>query len=421
RGAGRDRTTLVFPETIGQITDKEVPYSDGLLKIEANSRAERSAQLTTVLGPAKRGDRTLTVASTAGISPGQWIRLYVYNPISGEAPEFIDRAAFPIRNKVPQSDPTYNSFGKYIYGNGRLAMNDERRGWFAGLDVLWLAKVESVGRNTLTLARPLRIDVRTEWKPEVWSCPPVLQEAGLEDFAMEFPDIQYPGHWKEPGSMAVSISGVDCWARRLRIVDADICVVMNGAHCTASDIIMEARLRTGEPTENTENGETGHFAVVTAGPGTQDNLVANCELRTLYVHNLSCGGLANGNVYSAIRTLYPRFDHHGCAPYENLYTEILCMKGGEGFSMSGGWRGDEPQSGIRDTYWNIRTLGTPLSGIHGPDMWPMMNIIGVDGLTTARPAGDSLETWIESWPGEQTRPSNLYLAQLARRLGRSVG
>lgn len=55
----------------------------------------------------------------------------MYNPISGEAAEFTDRAAFPIHNKVSPSDPIYNSLGKYLYGGGG-ELNPERRGWFAG-------------------------------------------------------------------------------------------------------------------------------------------------------------------------------------------------------------------------------------------------------------------------------------------------
>jgi hypothetical protein len=336
-----------------------------------------------------------------------------------EAPEFIDRVAFPIHNKVSQSDPIYNSLGKYLYGGGEL--NPERRGWFAGLVVIWLVKVEGVSGNTIKLARPLRLDVRPEWFPEIWSEPPPVEEVGLEDFTIKFPNVQYPCHWKEKGYMAVSMGGVlNCWARRLCIVDADICFTIGGtAHSTISEVIMKARWRTGEPTENTNQGETGYFAVSIGGPSAQDNMVTDCDLQTPYVHNLSVGAMCNGNVFSSIRSFYPRFDHHGGAPYDNLYTDILLTKGGYGFHLSGGNRGDEGNSGMRDTYWNIRKLTGTFSGIKGPDKHPQMNIIGAEGLTTARPSNDSLDTWLESWPGEQTRPYNLYLAQLARRLGRA--
>jgi len=106
---------------------------------------------------------------------------------------------------------------------------------------------------------------------------------------------------------------------------------------------------------------------------------------------------------------------HGGAPYDNLYTDILLTKGGDGFHLSGGNRSDEGNSGVRDTYWNLRKLAGTFSGIKGPDRHPQMNIVGVKGLTTVRPSNDSLDVWIESWPGEQTRPANLYLAQRERR------
>jgi len=415
RGAGRDETTLFFPKSIEQITG-QTPYSDGLIRVGPTSEPQ-AVLLTKVTKGASRGDTTLAVESTAGLRPGQMVRLRMYNPISGEAPEFIDRAAFPIHTKVSQSDPIYNSLGKYLYGGGG-ELNPERRGWFAGLVVIWLVKVEGVNGNTIKLARPLRLDVRPEWSPEIWSEPPPVEEVGLEDFTMEFPNVQYPGHWKEKGYMGVSMGGVlNCWARRLCIVDADICFTIGGtAHSTISQVSMKARWRMGEPTENTNQGETGHFGVSIGGPPSQDNLVTDCELQTTYVHNLSVGAMCNGNVFSSIRSLRPRFDHHGGAPYDNLYTDILLTKGGDGFHLSGGNRGDEGNSGVRDTYWNIRKLAGTFSGIKGPDRHPQMNIIGVDGLTTVRPSNDSLDTWIESWPGETTVPPNLYEAQLARRL-----
>lgn len=414
RGAGRDETTLMFPKSIEQITGK-VPYSDGLIKL-GRTRRLQAVLLTKATKGASRGDTTLSVESTAGLRPGQIVRLRMYNPISGEPPEFIDGAAFPIHNNVSQSDPVYNSLGKYLYGGGEL--NPERRGWFAGLVVIWLVKVDGVNRNTIKLARPLRLDVRPEWLPEIWSEPPPVDEVGLEDFTIEFPNVQYPGHWKEKGYMGISMGGVlNCWARRLFIVDADICLTIGGAaHSTISKVIMKARWRTGEPTENTNQGETGHFGVSIGGPSSQDNLVTGCELETTYVHNLSVGAMCNGNVFSSIRSLRPRFDHHGGAPYDNLYTDILLTKGGDGFHLSGGNRDDEGNSGVRDTYWNIRKSTGTFSGIKGPDSHPQMNIIGVDGLTTVRPSNDSLDTWIESWPGEKTVPPNLYEAQLARRL-----
>jgi hypothetical protein len=415
RGAGRDQTTLFFPKTLGEILG-EVPYADGFLKV-ARPSGPKPMLLTKVTKGAARGDTTLTVASTAGVRPGQLVRLRMYNPISGEAPEFIDRAALPIHTKVSQSDPSYNSLGKYLYGGGELNM--ERRGWFGGLVVNWLVKVEAVSGNTIKLGRPLRLDLRPEWFPEIWSEPAPLEEVGLEDFTMEFPNIQFPGSPEKPGCEAVILGATNSWVRRLRIVDADTCVIMNGcAHCTVSDVTMTTHWRIRSTRTPNYDGETGHYGVA-IGSLAQDNLVTGCELQTTYGSNLTVSGMSSGNVFSALRSLYPHFDHHGAAPYENLYTEILLTEGGGNFSQSGGWRDDEPQSGVRDTYWNIRTLGGPLSGIHGPDKWPMMTLVGVDMLKTVRPPADSLETWIESWPGEQTRPANLYLAQLARRLHRS--
>jgi hypothetical protein len=116
------------------------------------------------------------------------------------------------------------------------------------------------------------------------------------------------------------------YKRPLLIVDADECFILMGArHSTVSEVVFAAKYRTEEP--NTL--ATGFYGVV-LGALSQDNLVTGCDFQTGLCLNLNVNALANGNVHSSIRTLYPRFDHHAGAPYENLYTDIVLTKGGAG-------------------------------------------------------------------------------------------
>jgi hypothetical protein len=125
---------------------------------------------------------------------------------------------------------------------------------------------------------------------------------------------------------------------------------------------------------------------------------------------------ANGNVYSRITTRTGRFDHHGAAPYENLYTQIVVTENAGDLFLCGGNRADEANSGARATLWNIRALKNNFPGNRRPDNFPQINLIGLDRWPTRK--GET-EAWIERWPGETTVPPNLYEAQKARRLERS--
>jgi len=108
-----------------------------------------------------------------------------------------------------------------------------------------------------------------------------------------------------------------------------------------------------------------------------------------------------------------RFDHHGAAPYENLYTDILILQNAGDLFSCGGNRADEPNSGARTTLWNIRFANNSFPRYFHTAKFPQINIVGIEAWATQNTQTDA---WIESRPGQTTRPPNLYEAQLTRRL-----
>jgi hypothetical protein len=131
-----------------------------------------------------------------------------------------------------------------------------------------------------------------------------------------------------------------------------------------------------------------------------------------WTRNLSVANFASGNAYSRITTKPGRLDHHAGAPYENLFTQIVVTERAHDLLMCGGNRPDEPNSGARTTFWNIRALKHNFPANRKPDKSPQINIIGLDKWP-----GEKAEmgAWIEQWPGETTFPPNLYEAQKVRR------
>jgi hypothetical protein len=392
RGAGESKTVLFFDTSFERLRGPgKVPYTAGLLSIEGEQTGER---LTAVMAGARRGDTRLRVTSAEKISPGDAIRLVMFNP----------------------SD---NSLGRHLFGE-QGGLNEERRKWQAGRIVDWMVRVTSVDGDELSLERPLRIDVRPEWKPEILRHLATVEESGIEDLSVEFPGVEYRGHHNEEGYFAIQLArAFHCWVRRVTVVDADLGVVFHGGgHNTVANVTLAARRRSREA--ETAGGGLGHYGIATHG-FAQDNLVQDCDLQVKFVHNLSCANFSSGNVYSRIRTKFGRLDQHGGAPYENLYTQIVVTEHAADLFYSGGNRRDEPNAGARLTLWNVCAERGDFPAqfprlADGNPRLPLAIAVGIDRWETRRTADTE---WIERWPGETTVPANLHEAQLAVRRSRS--
>jgi hypothetical protein len=387
KGEDRDETVLLAGTVPGNCSIVNqgppncAPYH-GLAMLQIIGKVG-GAKLADVVSPAKRGERKLHLSSTRFITAGQFVRLRMKNPAD-------------------------NSLGCHLYA-GAGCLNAERRRWYAGRIVDWVVAVASVDRESITFARPLRLDVRQDWSPEIWSFDASVQESGIENLTIRFSGEPYAGHNDEQGHYAVFLQDAyNSWVRDVTIIDADRGIEVSGGHNTISGVILRAQARAPKPTANTY--ATGHFGLSAGRPRAQDNLFVDSRLETVFVHNLSVASFANGNVFSRITSQVAHFDHHGGAPYDNLYTEITLTRAAEDLFKSGGNRLDEP-NGTRTTLWNVVYHGSLDIG-KSPDKLPGLNIIGLEGLESSAPEGPSPNWWIESWSGADTLPANLYEAQL---------
>ncbi len=360
------------------------PYQGAaMLEIEGTVGGNR---LATVVVAASRGERRLRLSSVAGIRAGQWIRLTMRNPAD-------------------------NSLGCHLYLE-RGCLNPERRQWYSGRIVDWLVRVESVAGDTVTLERALRLDVRMGWSPEIRSFSASVEDSGIENLSLRFSGEAYAGHNNEQGHYGILIrDAYNCWVRDVTIIDADRGVDIRGGYNTISGLQLRAALRTPQLTAKVF--ATGHYGVSVAGPRSQDNLIENSVVQTVFVHNLSVASFANGNVFSGIRSAVPHFDHHGAGAYENLYTEISLADSGQDLFLSGGRRPDEP-GGARTTLWNVVFPGSASLGRLPQDL-PGLTLVGVDGMAAYRADPTMPDWWVESWPGAETMPPNIYRAQRALR------
>lgn len=383
RGAGPDKSILFFPTplndikpnwgatTTGQRTSN-YSWSGGFVTVRGSLG---SKQLADISAEAKRGDRTVVVSSTTELRVGQEVEVY-------------------------QSDTPDNTLALHLYSGDSGPVNNLKGRARTSL----VARITAIDGTRVTLNRPLRSDVRSEWKPQLRGFTPTVTESGVENLGFEFPLTPYAGHFTELGFNPVALSGVaHCWVRNIRVVNADSGPYVSGAFNTVDGLVLES----ARPVDKQQC--TGHHGLSLGGA---DNLATHFDIRTRFIHDITVSGFCSGNVIANGRGVDLALDHHRYAPHENLFTDLDAGAGTRLWKCGGGADLGK-HCGARGTFWNIRSakpLTYPPAGF-GP---PSMNFVA---LETADPS-DTIPNgkWFEAIKPAQIQPQDLHSAQLRQRL-----
>jgi hypothetical protein len=359
---------------------------DGAVVLSAGRFVLRDA-LRQVAVASSRGERRLTVAAAPGATPL--------------------RAGDVVRVRMDSSDGLL----RWLLG-GSLAPGAQTPKDYAHY-VDWDTPIAEVRGDTLMLSRPLRVDVRPEWRAEVLSSRPTLEEIGVEDLSFEFPGVARRPHdyagptaqsWAAEGFRAVYFDGVtNGWIRNVSIVDADDGIELEECRfCQVQGVHLRAAHR------KSPSGHHGLWA-----KGAQDCLLSDFRIETEFEDDLTVEAFANGNVFMRGVGERMSLDHHRNAPYENLFTDLDVGDGARLWN-SGGDANRGPHAGVRETLWNVRHRGEvpPLPGALHYDRpvdagWPLLNLIRVPGF---EPTSERENTWV--WPAPDA-PANLYEAERA--------
>lgn len=390
QGAGPDRSVLYFPTPLNEIKPNwgattsgrrtsNYSWSGGFVRVLGSPSRKVLAEVT---APAERGGKSLTVSSPAAFRAGQDIRLEL-------------------------RDTKEQSLARYLYAGDPGSMRNLRGRTRASFQCR-LTRVDKAARR-IEFDRPLRTDVRAEWRPRLYAAAGSVEEVGVEGLRFEFPNTPYKGHFTERGFNAIAMYGCrNCWVRSVRITNADSGIFLGGTNITLRGILIDSQRRTERSRK-----ATGHHGVTLGG---QDNLLEQFEFRTRFMHDITVTRGSAGNVASRGRGLDVCFDHHCYGPHANLFTEIDLGEGSRMF-QSGGGAALGRHCGAWETFWNIRA--------RRPQTWPRgwgpdrMNLIGV--RTTQASVTRREGRWLEAISPQAIQPQNLYRAQLDRRLGRKSG
>lgn len=375
RGAGPRKTTFYVPRSLQELTPldsnadggNKLAYSFGgaFLSIEGKRPREYGVA---VVETSKRGDTHLELKSAEGIERGSWIQLNM---------------------KMNEG------LGRHLHAD----LFDAGEGTM-GFVLSTVAQVKSMDKKSIKIDRPLRFDVRPEWKPRVSLFEPGIEEVGLENFTIQMAGKPKKAHLLEEGFNAIQlIAAVNCWVRDVEIIDADLGIKLDtrSRFCQVEDVRIRAKQR------RVQDGPTGHHAIWISGV-TQGCLVSDFRIYTEFVHDITFEGMAHGNVVRRGRGERLNFDHHRNAPFENLLTDIDVGNPDRLWDSSGSpHRG--PHSAARSTAWNIQhDGGTPPAP--KKRHFPQLNLIGIEG---DRIHYNEDQWWCE--PMESLYPSDLYESQ----------
>ncbi len=384
RGAGTELTTLYFPRTLESVapspgaTTEGKPVSNfsragGFVRLEGRLV---SASLAHIVEPANRGDRMLVVDKPGALAAGQTVQVWM-------------------------TDTPDNTLARHLYSEDAGDVSALKGSTRASL----VTRIIRIEGKRVELERPLRFDVKADWRPVLRTFRPTVQDAGVEDLTFEFPATPYGGPLTEQGQKPLAFVDVaNCWARRLRFVNADGGPMVGGVFNTVADVVWTSAR------EPDEDGHHGHHGIYLGGLG--DHLLKDFDVRTRFVHDITVSQAA-GVVVAGGRGEDLCLDLHKRAPYEVLFTD-LDMGAGTRPWRSGGGAALGKNGGARTTFWNLRSAGPlpppPVDYVPGS-----ANFVGVDfGRPDAVAAGG---LWHEPMPGADLKPANLHEAQQERRLG----
>ena len=373
RGEGRERSVLWFPRTLTDVSPdwttntggrptSNYSWSGGFLVIGSAKRPADAPASSEISTGATRGGRSVVVAKTTGLAVGQDVAISL------------------------EDDPA-RTLTAYLYAGDtgpttKLGAQKCRQ----------LARITRIDGTRIDLDRPLRYDLRPEWRPRLSAFVPRVRGSGIEDLGLAFPATPYGGHFTELGANGIELRGesADCWVRRILITNAESGVYVQGDRCTVADVTL-----TGDrPAAAESYGGArciGHHGISVGG---SDNLITGFDFRVAYIHDFTVeGGRAAGNVIAGGKGVDLCFDHHKKAPHANLFTDIDCGAGKRVWSHGGGDDLGKP-SGTWEVFWNLRGA-KPIPP--PPKDW------GPPGTITA-----GLDRPVE--------PRDLHAAQLAARL-----
>ena len=307
-------------------------------------------------------------------------------------------------------------FLKELYGDTELKIGSHHWTFENRPLVRQKTKILAIDGESVTISDPLLHNISTD-VPAQFAKWESLENVGIEDLRITFPDAPSFGHHMERGYNGIYMTSVfDGWIRDVNFHNADAGVLSyNSANVTVSNI-------------ETTGNRRAHYSVHLGN--VHNVLVKGLRVNNPSVHALSLNTQSTKCVFKdAVVTETPVLDQHAGANHQNLFDNITVFidsKRDEGRPYYPIWDGSgagywQPGHGRFNTTWNLKV--NVLSGadrdelvtLEGLAEGPDARIVGVSGNREFEvdyfpsPYSERINTSMEDVP-------SLYDYQLNKRL-----
>ncbi|MEG0889377.1 MAG: DUF4955 domain-containing protein [Bacteroides sp.] len=383
KGAGRDKTKIVMTDP--SPINPAVGYAHVLLEFR---HWTGFGSLTTVTSDAKKGSFSVQVASTAGLSAGQWVCLYLRNNDAN----LIANELQPYKAKSTMTNLIS-----------------------VGVQVEDIHQIKSIKDNIVTFAEPIMHEVDKQWKWEVRTYG-YYENIGIEDLSFKGNVGKYThlGWPSDSGYVPISIMRtVNSWMRRVDFESvSEAFTITLSANVSVYDINI--------------TGNRGHSAVRSFGSSRV--FIGNVFDKANYINGNT---IENAGQHHATGVSRPsmgtviwncewgtetNFESHGTQPRASLFD---ACKGGFLRSHQGGDYSALPNHMQDLTLWNFNATNSPSGGNFkwwddGGFLFMPPIIVGFHGVPISF---EQAQVQLDADHGKSVEPLSLYTAQLNHRLG----
>mgnify|MGYP000969318354 FL=1 len=423
KGDGPDKTRLIMetpnlPTSISNLSSS--PILLAIKHTNGPNNAGNSPKLASVTENAKRGDFTVKVSGTTGISSGQWVQLRLR---SGDR-ELVKKEIGPIALNE-----------NWAIAKAPISINQSSDDLY-GVKITEFHQVKSASNGKITFYEPIMHDIDIKYNDtEGWEIRTYkyLENVGVEDLsfvgnALDGYAHHGEGHaeqakvgWQYDGAYKPLLLQrvVNSWVRNVHFESvSEALTFAESANSSAYDIRI--------------SGKRGHSAVRSQGSSRVFIGKVRDESAGNDVYGKSCQGQFHGCGVSkpSVGTVLWNvtwgndacFESHATQPRATL---IDNCSGGLVYYRAGGDENEVPNHLGDLTIWNLNVTGTDSHASNfawwsDSDTWwkifPPI-VVGTHGMNVKFSGKEQQQVTYEESTGMKVSPESLYEAQLRERLG----
>lgn len=423
KGDGPDKTRLIMetpnlPTSISNLSSS--PILLAIKHTNGPNNAGNSPKLASVTENAKRGDFTVKVSGTTGISSGQWVQLRLR---SGDR-ELVKKEIGPIALNE-----------NWAIAKAPISINQSSDDLY-GVKITEFHQVKSASNGKITFYEPIMHDINIKYNDtEGWEIRTYkyLENVGVEDLsfvgnALDGYAHHGEGHaeqakvgWQYDGAYKPLLLQrvVNSWVRNVHFESvSEALTFAESANSSAYDIRI--------------SGKRGHSAVRSQGSSRVFIGKVRDESAGNDVYGKSCQGQFHGCGVSkpSVGTVLWNvtwgndacFESHATQPRATL---IDNCSGGLVYYRAGGDENEVPNHLGDLTLWNLNVTGTDSHASNfawwsDSDTWwkifPPI-VVGTHGMNVKFSGKEQQQVTYEESTGMKVSPESLYEAQLRERLG----